>query len=71
VSTGIGAEGIRVTPGQDVVIADTAREYATATVYLLRDTNAGQQPANAGFSTLGRSYDWQRIYPQWDRIYLH
>lgn len=69
VSTGIGAEGIQIAPGQDMLITDSAGEFAAATVRLLCDPAAGQELAGEGFSTLKRSYDWRKIYPQWDRIY--
>jgi glycosyltransferase involved in cell wall biosynthesis len=69
VSTGIGAEGIQVTSGEDMLIADTSGDFAAATVALLRDAGAGRRLADAGFSTLSRRYDWQRVYPQWDQIY--
>lgn len=69
VSTHIGAEGIKVWPGQDILLADTVEEFAAATVHLLADAEAGRRLATAGYSTLSQSYDWQRVYPQWDRIY--
>ena len=69
VSTCIGAEGIRITPGQDVLIADTAGDFADATVHLLCNAAAGQQIADAGFATLSRHYDWRTIYRMWDSIY--
>jgi glycosyltransferase involved in cell wall biosynthesis len=69
VSTAIGAEGIRITPGQDALIADAPRDFAAATVHLLRDAGARQQIADAGFATLSRCYDWRTVYTQWDHIY--
>ncbi len=69
VSTRIGAEGIQTTPGQDVLIADTACDFAEATVQLLHDAAAGQRIADAGFATLRRHYDWRTVYTQWNHIY--
>ena len=37
VSTTVGAEGLPVTPGHDIVIADEPVRFAQAVVHLIRD----------------------------------
>lgn len=69
ISTTIGAEGIQVTPTQDILIADNAKDFATATVSLLRDSRAGKVLAGAAQATLSRAYNWQSVYRGWDSVY--
>ena len=40
VSTTVGAEGLPVTSGRDIVIADEPARFAHAVVHLMRDTEA-------------------------------
>jgi glycosyltransferase involved in cell wall biosynthesis len=40
VSTTVGAEGLPVTPGRDIVIADDPVRFAEAVVHLIRDDDA-------------------------------
>jgi glycosyltransferase involved in cell wall biosynthesis len=69
VSTTIGAEGIQVTPQQDILIADNAASFAADTTFLLRNPAAGRELACAAQTTLYRSYHWQTVYRHWDKIY--
>lgn len=69
ISTTIGAEGIEVTPGQNILIADSAPEFAAATISLLRNPLLGRQLVDAARVTLQRAYGWQTIYQAWDTIY--
>jgi glycosyltransferase involved in cell wall biosynthesis len=69
VSTTIGAEGIAVTPGHDILLADHAAGFAAATIDLLQHHPTGQALSAAGQATLQRCYDWRTVYRQWDAIY--
>jgi glycosyltransferase involved in cell wall biosynthesis len=69
VSTTIGAEGLRYTARENVLIADTAQDFAQAVVRLLEDRELGERLAAAGRQTAEQHYDWRAIYRTWDDIY--
>lgn len=69
VSTTIGAEGIGYTDGQDIVIADTAEEFAQATIDLLANPVRAAQLGQQGRVTLEAHYDWRKTYQLWDEVY--
>ncbi len=47
VSTTVGAEGLPVTPGRDVMIADEPAQFAQAVVHLIRDQDARRRIESA------------------------
>jgi glycosyltransferase involved in cell wall biosynthesis len=59
VSTSIGAEGIGVTGGREVLLADTASSLATEVVRVLRDDRLAADLGNAGRRLVEQSYDWR------------
>jgi glycosyltransferase involved in cell wall biosynthesis len=69
VSTTIGAEGISYQPGKDIVIADTAEDFALAVKNILTEDNLAQSLSQTGRRALEHHYDWRKIYPAWDAIY--
>jgi glycosyltransferase involved in cell wall biosynthesis len=69
VSTGLGCEGFDVVPGQEMVIADTPDEFASATLALLSDPDRRQRLGHAARSLAGSKYDWQIIVPQMEEAY--
>ena len=58
VSTTIGAEGLGVTPGRDIVLADDPDAFAHAVVSLLRDEQARQRLGRAGRALVESAYTW-------------
>jgi len=60
VSTTIGAEGLDVHPGQDIVLADEPNTFAEAVLLLLQDREARRRYEQAA-STLAARYDWATI----------
>jgi glycosyltransferase involved in cell wall biosynthesis len=69
VSTTIGAEGIDVTPGEHLLIADEPADFAAAVVRLLRDrVFADQLAANGHRHAIGR-YDWRAVCPAVEPVY--
>ncbi len=61
VSTTVGAEGLPVTPGSDVVIADDLASFAAAVVALLRnDVRRADLERRARALVVGR-YDWSAV----------
>lgn len=61
VSTSVGAEGIAVSPGEDILLADEPSTFAESTVRLLKDPQKRQALANDGHRLATEVYDWQAI----------
>jgi len=60
VSTSIGAEGLDVTHGRDLLIADYTQSFAASIVQLLRDPSQRRNYEEAA-TALAARYDWSRI----------
>jgi glycosyltransferase involved in cell wall biosynthesis len=60
VSTSIGAEGLDVTDGRDVLIADSAHLFADSILRLLRDPKLRRSYEQAA-AALAARYDWSQI----------
>ena len=69
VSTTIGAEGIEIQDGENILIADSPAGFADAVVRLLEDTQFQAQLASNGRSWVEDHYDWRSVYGQWDQVY--
>ncbi len=69
VSTNVGAQGLDVTPGREMILADDAISFAQATVTLLRDASLRQELANAALRRVCEQYDWSVIIPRLLRVY--
>jgi glycosyltransferase involved in cell wall biosynthesis len=61
VATRKGAEGLDLTDGEDILIADTAEEFADATVRLLCDDDFHARIAARARETVAARYNWDRI----------
>ncbi|MGD0988184.1 MAG: glycosyltransferase family 4 protein [Candidatus Sulfotelmatobacter sp.] len=60
VSTSIGAEGLDVTPGRDLLIADTPESFASGLIDLLQD-RVRRQTYEEAAAALAARYDWSQI----------
>lgn len=69
VSTTVGAEGIRTTPGADILLADDPDTFAEAVIRVLGDQALARRLSRAGRSTVEALYDWRKVYRAWDRVY--
>lgn len=69
VSTTIGYEGIDVTPGEHLLVADTPAAFANAVTQLLCDPQLGAQIAEAGRRRVVERYDWRNVCPMMDEVY--
>ena len=69
VSTTIGAEGIDIQPGSDILIADTVDDFSQAVTSVLLDPELSLQLSRNGRQTVLNKYDWQKIYQDWDHVY--
>lgn len=68
VSTSIGAEGIDITHGDNILIADTPQELADAVALLLNNPDKARDIAEAGRRLVEERYAWSSIA---DILYKH
>lgn len=61
VSTTIGAEGLPVTDGEDIRIADSAADFAAATVALLRDPANAERIGRAAATQVRQRFGWEQV----------
>ncbi len=69
ISTRIGAEGIAVREGENILLADTADELAQAVNRVLGDAALANQLRRNGRAWIEAKYDWRTTYRAWDEIY--
>jgi polysaccharide biosynthesis protein PslH len=69
VSTTVGCEGIAVTHGQDILVADEAQAFAEATIRLLCDEALNAHITTHGRATAEQIYDYREACKPLDRIY--
>ena len=61
VSTSIGAEGLDLRPGEEIVLADTPEAFADEVIRLLTDPEAAIRLGASGRLAVLRRYEWGRI----------
>ena len=69
VSTTMGAEGIDVTGGQNILLADTPQDFARHVVALLGNESERQRLAANGRRLVEERYDWTTIVPVLEKVY--
>jgi glycosyltransferase involved in cell wall biosynthesis len=67
VSTRLGAAGLDVSDGDDIVFADDAASFSAAVVRLLRDEAEAGRLAAAGASTAAR-HSWASVTAEFERV---
>jgi len=67
VSTSIGAEGLEVESGRDLLLADDAASFADAVILLLRDAAVRRRLEQAAVQ-LAAQYDWSRVVEQFAEV---
>jgi glycosyltransferase involved in cell wall biosynthesis len=67
VSTTVGAEGLDVHHGRDIVLADDASSFAKAVIMLIRDPQQRQRYEIAAAETAAR-YDWSAIGQRFSEV---
>lgn len=68
VSTSVGAEGIEVTPGTDIALADEPGAFADAVISLLAGEGSAELAA-AGRRLVEQRYDWTSIGAELEAVY--
>jgi sugar transferase (PEP-CTERM/EpsH1 system associated) len=61
VSTTVGAEGLPVTTGQNIIIADEPSRFARAVVQVIRDTDMRRRLETAARRLVVERYDWSAV----------
>jgi glycosyltransferase involved in cell wall biosynthesis len=61
VTTTVGAEGIRVKPDEDLMIADTSQDFAQKTIYLLQHPQEAKVMGKKGRKVIEKYYSWESI----------
>jgi sugar transferase (PEP-CTERM/EpsH1 system associated) len=67
VSTTVGAEGLPLTPGRDVAIADEPARFAHAVVHLIRDETTRRAMEAAARRLVVEKYDWSAVATDFER----
>jgi glycosyltransferase involved in cell wall biosynthesis len=67
VSTTVGAEGLDVHPGRDIVLTDAPGAFAEAIVRLLQDRSLRQRYEVAA-AALARQYDWPSVGERFETV---
>lgn len=69
VSTSIGCEGLRVTPGENILVADEAHTLAESVLRLLADEEFRNQLGRSGRRFVEQEYAWERVGNQLEKAY--
>jgi polysaccharide biosynthesis protein PslH len=69
VSTSIGAEGIDIRDGENILIADTPDTFSAAVLRVANEADLNQQLRHNGRRWVEEKYDWKTVYRAWDDVY--
>ena len=69
VSTPIGAEGIELQDGENIMLAEDAPAFADTVVRLLTDEGLNQRLRTAGRAWVKETYAWRAVYRRVDQVY--
>jgi glycosyltransferase involved in cell wall biosynthesis len=69
VSTTVGAEGLRASSGENLLIADEEDVLADAVLRVIRDRAVARRLSDNGRATVEKYYDWKTAYKAWDQVY--
>jgi glycosyltransferase involved in cell wall biosynthesis len=61
VSTSIGAEGLPVTDGKEIVLADTPELFADAVVKLLKDPRVADEIGQCAAARVRKEFGWESV----------
>jgi glycosyltransferase involved in cell wall biosynthesis len=70
VSTSVGAEGLPVQSGENILLADTPNDFADSVVSLLRDANERRRLGTSARALVQEKYSWPRVAESFART-LH
>jgi sugar transferase (PEP-CTERM/EpsH1 system associated) len=61
VSTSVGAEGLPVKTGENILLADAPKDFAESVIALLRDSKRRQQLGSAARTLVQENYSWSKV----------
>ena len=68
-TTGLGADGLDLTPGEQAAVADDEEALAREVVALLEDPDRRRRLGAAGRAHVAERFAWDRIAPLYDAVY--
>jgi len=68
VSTTIGAEGLDVSPGENILIADTPQAFADACIRLIGDADERRHLAEAAWEHVAARHSWESAAVAFERL---
>jgi glycosyltransferase involved in cell wall biosynthesis len=68
VTTTVGLEGIDAQPGEQVLVADTAQDFAAQVIRLMDDTGLQDRLAQQGRLLAEQAYDWHVVLKKMDQV---
>ncbi len=68
VSTSVGAEGLPVQSGENILLADSPKEFADSVVTLLRDPEQRQRLGSAASALVQEKYSWPKVAESFAQI---
>jgi glycosyltransferase involved in cell wall biosynthesis len=69
ISTSLGAEGLQVTPGENIRLADTAEQFVNHVLALSTAPETARRLGQAGRLLVTATYDWRRCLGGLDDFY--
>jgi glycosyltransferase involved in cell wall biosynthesis len=69
VSTTVGAEGIALQEGVQILLADEPGAFADAVVRVLREPALRDRLASSGRAWAEERYGWRSVYRAWNGVY--
>ncbi len=70
VATSLSCEGIEVSPGEDILVADDIQGFVKAVVRLLEDESLRKKLAEKGRKKVVERYDWESKAEMLERVHL-
>ena len=64
VSTRVGAQGLHVTDGQELMLADSAQDFARAVIHLQQDRESAAALGQRAHQFVRANYDWSVLLPR-------
>ncbi len=68
ISTTIGAEGLDINNGEDLLLADTPGDFANAVIRVLKEPALAHQLGAKGAKTVRERYGWNKVAAEFDSI---
>ncbi len=68
VSTSVGAEGLHLNNGKDILIADGPQTFAEKVIHVLQDSQLREMLENNGREIIERKFSWEIIGDQFEKI---